>query len=166
MAQNQATFTIQDYDNESTTLSLNIGPLTAANFLAKRAGVDAVKTALSSIILGEIRKTSITEQFAESSNNVSDRHAQRETKCLVTYRDTTQFFDVANAINNVGFGNLYTVEIGTIDLNLLPTTSTDKFDLTSPAIAAFVTAFEAAQNSPTGGNEVEVVEMRHVGRAT
>jgi len=166
MTQNQGTFTIQDFDNETTTLSVNIGPLTAANFTAKRAALDALKSAVSGIILGEIRKTTITEQFAESAAAVTDRNAQREAKALVTYRDITQFFDVANTINNVGFGNLYTVEVGTIALNFLPTTATDKFDLTQPNIATFVTAFEAVQNSPTGGNEVEVVEIRHVGRAT
>lgn len=163
MAQNQATFTIEDYDAERSTMQLNIGPLTAINFTAVRDGIDAVKAALPALIDGEVRKTTISEQFAESTAPVTDQNAQRETKWLVTYRDITPFLDVADAIQNVGYGNLYTVEIPTADLGLLDGNS-DTLDLADPAVAPFVTAFEAIQNSPTGGNETEIVSIRHVGR--
>lgn len=144
-------------------MQLNVGPITLANFTALRDAIDDLKAALPGIIDGEIRKTTITEQFAESSSAVTDQNAQRETKWLVTYRDVTQFLDVGNTINNVGFGNLYNVEIPTADLGLL-TGNDDSLDLSVPAVAAFVTAFEAVQNSPTGGNEIDVVRITHVGR--
>ena len=95
---------------------------------------------------------------------ITEQWAQRESKWLVTYRDVTQFLDVSNTINNVGFGNVYQVEIPTAKLSLLPA-NTDLIDLTVAPWPDFVTAFEAVQNSPTGGNEVEVVSVRHVGRA-
>lgn len=163
MAQNSATFTIEDYNGENSNFRMNVGPLTAANFTAVRAGLDAVKAALVSdaIILGELRKTTISEQFAESADPVASVFAQRESKYLVTYRDVTQFLDGANTINNVGFGNLYSVEIPTANLALLQANE-DTIDLAD--IATFVAAFEAVQNSPTGGNETEVVSIRHVGR--
>lgn len=163
MPQNQASFQIEDYDGEKSVMQLNVGPITLANFTALRDAIDDLKAALPGIIDGEIRKTTITEQFAESSSAVTDQNAQRETKWLVTYRDVTQFLDVGNTINNVGFGNLYNVEIPTADLGLL-TGNDDSLDLSVPAVAAFVTAFEAVQNSPTGGNEIDVVRITHVGR--
>lgn len=164
MAQNGATFTIEDYNAESSNFRMNIGPLTAANFTAVRAGLDSVKATLVSdqVILGELRKTTISEQFSESADPVSSVFAQRESKWLLTYRDTTQYLDVGNTINNVGFGNLYSVEIPTANLALLQANE-DTVDLAD--VAAFVSAFEAAQNSPTGGNEIQVVSMRHVGRS-
>ena len=163
MAQNTATMTVEDYGRENSRTSVNIGPLTAANFTAKRDAIDDLKAALAGIILGEIRKTSITEQFAESSAAVTDVNAQRERKWLVSLRDTTQFYDVANTINNPGFGELFQIEIPTADLSLIDG-NTDELDLTVTAVATFITALEAIANSPTGGNECEVVAIRHVGR--
>jgi hypothetical protein len=163
MAQNKATFTLQDFDAENSTMSINIGPLTAANFTAKRDAIDDLKVAMADIVAGEIRKTSVTEQFAESADPVTDPTAQRENKWLAILRDVTQFLDVGNTINNVGFGNLFTVEIPTALLSLLAG-NVGSLNLATPVIAAFVTALEAVANSPTGGNEVEVVEIKHVGR--
>lgn len=163
MAQNQASFTLEDYDKEKSTMGLNIGPITALNFTAKRDALDDLKAAIGPLVLGEIRRTSITENFAESADLVTDQQAQRETKWKITYRDVTQFLDVANTINNVGFGNVYDTELPTAKLALL-SGNVDTLDLTDTDVAAFVTAFEAVQNSPTGGNEVEVIEIKHVGR--
>jgi len=60
MPANQATATIEDYDREKSGTSVNIGPLTAANFTAKRAAIDAWVDALADLILGEVRKVNIT----------------------------------------------------------------------------------------------------------
>jgi len=163
MPANQATATIEDYDREKSGTSVNIGPLTAANFTAKRAAIDAWVDSLPGIIKGEVRKVNINEVFAESSAVITDQNAQRESKWLVFYRDDTQFLDVGNTINNVGFGNIYHVEIPTADLTLLGNNE-DTLDLSLGAVAAFVTAFEAVQNSPTGGNEVTVIKIQHAGR--
>jgi len=163
MAQNQATFTFEDYNAEKSSMAMNIGPITVLNFAAVRDAIDDLKTAVGGLTLGEQRKTTISEQFSESSAAVTNQNAQRERKWLVSYRDVTQFFDVANTISNVGFGNVYQVEVPTADLSLL-TGNSDILPLTQTQAAAFVTAFEAVQNSPTGGNEIEVIEIRHVGR--
>jgi len=167
MPQNTATFAIEDYDypvnKKRSSSSVNIGPLTAANFTAKRAAVNTLEAAIQGLILGELRKTTISENFAISSNPVSDPNAQRGVKWLVTYRDDTQFLDVGNTINNVGFGNLYDLEIPCADPNLLANND-DTLDLAGTEAAAFVTAFEAIQNSPTGGNTCTVVSIRLVQR--
>lgn len=163
MPQNTATFTFEDYNFESSNSGVNIGPLTAANFTAKRAAINTLETAAQAITLGELRRTSINEVFAISSAAVSSVNAQRERKWLVTMRDNTQFFDVANTINNPGYGNLFKGEWPTADLSLL-TGNSDTLDLTVTAVATFVTALEAVANSPTGGNECIVTKIEHVGR--
>lgn len=163
MPQNTATITFEDYDRETSRMSVNIGPLTAANFTAKRDAIDDLKNALPAITLGEIRRTTINEVFTESTEAITNQQAQRETKWLVTLRDVTQFFDVGNTISNPGFGNLFQIEIPTADLGLLAN-NTDELSLTATGVPAFVAALEAVANSPTGGNEVQVVSIRHVGR--
>lgn len=160
---NKATFRIEDFDAETSTMSINIGPLTAANFTAKRDAINDLKLATQDMIAGELRATTISENFAESAAAIADENAQRESKWLAVLRDVTQFFDVGNTINNPGFGRLFNVEIPTALLSLLGGNS-GVLDLAVPVVAAFVTALEAVANSPTGGNEVEVVEIRHVGR--
>ncbi len=164
MPQNSATFSFEDFDTESSNHALNIGPLTAVNFTAVRDAINDYEGALQGITIGELRKTTINEQFQISNAAVSSANAQRETKWLVAYRDITQFLDVGNTINNVGFGNVYTVEVPTADLSLLTTPGNPELDLSAPAVAAYVTAFEAIQNSPTGGNETQVIRITHVGR--
>jgi len=165
MPQNKASYHYIDHDGESSIFSVNIGPLTAANFTAKRAAIDDLKTALAGIVRGGLTKTSILEQFGEGGTQpVTDPLAQREVKWLVVYRDVTQFLDVGNTIANAGFGNLSRVDLPTADLTLLPDGS-GELDLTDTAVAAFVTAFEAVMNSPTGGNEVSVERIEAVGRA-
>lgn len=163
MAQNKATFTFQDFDAETSTMSINVGPITALNFTAVRDAIDDLKNTIPDLIAGELRKTSITEQFTESAAPVTEPEAQRESKWMVTLRDITQFFDVGNTIANAGFGRLFSLELPTALLSLLAGNS-PILSLAIPAVAAFVTALEAIAQSPTGGNEVEVVEIRHVGR--
>lgn len=164
MAQNKGGFTIEDYSREKSTISVNIGGLTAANTVAKHAALDTLKGAISDITLGEIRKTTVTESFAESSALVTDTNAQRESKWLVTLVDDTQFLDGGNTINNVGFGSRFTVEVPTADDALL-TGNSDYLTLEDGGvIAAFCAALAAVANSPTGGNEVHVESIKIVGR--
>lgn len=163
MPANTATITFEDYNREKSSTAVSVGPLTAANYTAKHAAIAAYEAALEGITLGEQRRTTISEVFAGSVDPVTDTNAQRETKWLVTARDITEFFDVGNTISNPGFGNLFQVEIPTADLSLLENNS-DELALDGTEAAAFVTAFEAVANSPTGGNEVQVVSIRHVGR--
>lgn len=161
---NTATFTIEDYDNEKSSMTINVGLLTVLNFLSKRDAVNLLQQAMEDMIIGEIRKTSINENFTVSVNPVTDRNAQRERKWLITMRDTQQFFDVLNTLPNPQFGNLFQVELATADLSLLPAFATDRVDLTIPAIANFVTRLEGIAHAPAGGGNPEVVSIRHVGR--
>lgn len=163
MAQNTGTFTIEDFDAETSKVQHNVGPITAGNFTAKRAALDTLKDATAAIILGEVRRTNINETFTESVALVTNANAQRERKWLVIYRDITPFFDVGNTISNPGYGELSSVEVPTADASkLLP--NTDQADLTDADMAAYITAFEAVQNSPTGGNEVQIEKILMVGR--
>lgn len=159
----KATFTISDYDQEISRMSINIGPVTSANFAAKSSAVNDLQEAIEGMIEGEIRQTAIGEQYPISGDPVTSETAQRESKWEVVYRDVTQFFDVANTIANVGFNKLFSSELPTALLSLLDGGS-GVLNLAATAVAAFVTAYEAIVNSPTGGNEIEVVEIRHVGR--
>lgn len=163
MPQNTATLTIEDYNRETSTTSVNIGPLTAANYTAKHAAIDAYKTAVAGITLGEIRKVTVNEVFAESVAAITDVNAQRERKWLVTFRDNTEFFDAGDTISNVGYGQLFKVEIPCADLGLLDN-NLDVLALDDTFAAAYVTAAEALVNSPWGGNECVVVKIDHVGR--
>lgn len=164
MPANTATMSIEDYDAEKSRFSVNVGPLTAANYTAKHAAIDALKDALPGIIMGEVRSVNINEIFTESVAPVTAQQAQRETKWLVTLRDVTEFFDVGNTISNPGYGNLFQIEVPTADLSLLANNS-DELPLTGiTAVEDFVTALEAVANSPTGGPDVQVISIRHVGR--
>lgn len=163
MAQNTGTFTIEDFDHEISKTQFNVGPITAGNFAAKRAALDDLKNAIIPLILGEIRRTNINETFTESTDLITDENAQRERKWLVTYRDVTQFFDGGNTINNPGFGELSSVEVPTAKAALLLPNS-DEIDMTDADVVDFIAAFEAVQNSPTGGNETQVEQIKLVGR--
>lgn len=167
MAQNQAIFTVEDYDGETARTSINIGPITAVNFTAKRAAIDAVKAALVAgaqpFILGELRKTNITESFSESADNVTNVYARRETKWLVTFRDNTQYFDVGNTISNPGFGETFNMEYPTGNPNLT-VAGGELLDETVTEVQNLITAWEAVVNSPTGGNECLFVRAKLVGR--
>ena len=164
MPQNTATFTIQEHNpKEPSSFSVNIGPLTAANFTAKRAAISALEAAAQAVIIGVLSKTSISENFSNYPGTAPST-AQRGLKWLITYKDITQFLDVANTINNVGFGNTYTKEIPTANLGLV--TNVDEYvDITDAPWDDFVAAFEAVENSPTGGNEVQILSIQLVNRS-
>jgi hypothetical protein len=109
-------------------------------------------------------------KFPESAAAVSDVEASREGKWLVTMRDTTQYMDAANLINNPGYNVLFSFEIPTADRTLLPANS-DVADLTAGVWPAFVTSIEANVRSPynrSAGAGVTptqvVVEVQYVGR--
>lgn len=163
---NSASFTIGEYDpKENSTMQLNQGPVTAANYDARRAALDTLKGVMGNISLGEVRFINLNIKTTESVAEVTDENAQRERKWLVTYRDNTEFLDVADTIENVGFGKIFNTEVPCADLSLLSNKS-DELSLTATGVPAWITAFEAAQNSPTGGNEIEVISIKHVGRST
>lgn len=163
---NSASIIIGEYDpKENSSMQLNVGPVTSVNYDARRDAIDDLKAVMGNIILGAVRFTNLTIRTTESVAEVTDKNAQRERKWLVTYRDNTEFLDVGDTIENTGFGKLYNTEVPTAKLSLLDQKS-DELDLAATGVAAWITAFEAAQQSPTGGNEIEVISIKHVGRST
>jgi hypothetical protein len=157
---------VEDYlansTGETSRSSFNIGPLTAANFAAKHAAVDTLHDAILPLIEGEIRQIAFNEVYPKSLAAVGAQTAQREKKWRVTYRDDTEFLDVGNTINNTGYLQTYSMTLPTADLSHAAFDG-QKLDLTDTEVAAFVTAFEAVQNSPTGGNTVTVLSIEYVG---
>jgi len=172
MAKAVASIVIEDYDGEISTVKPNLqdADAGATNYGSLATDLDEIKDAILTVVRGEIRYVSLGVQFPESGVAVSDVEASREGKWLVTMRDTTQYMDVGNLINNPGYGKLFAFEIPTADRTLLPANS-DIADLTAGVWPAFVTDIEANVRSPwnrSAGAGVtptqEVVTVHYVGR--
>jgi hypothetical protein len=168
MANNKATFSFEDYvegkKGEAATMSINIGPITELNLLAKRAAVDALYTATLPLIRGRIRTISYNDIFVKETAAVANTDAQRENKWLIAYRDVTEYLDAGNTIQNTGYNRVFKYELPTAHINHASFDG-EKLNLNDAGeVAAFVTAFEAAAQSPTGGNDIEVVSITYVGR--
>lgn len=163
---NLATFTVEDYKGKKSSMSGNVGPITALNFTARRDAIDDFKATLAPMIRGEVRATNITERFAESASEVTDDAASVGSKWRIIVQDQTQFFDVGNTINNANYLNTFEVELPTADETLLAAHDATLDLADGGVVEAFVTAFEAAFQSPWGGNEIKVLEIRHVNRTS
>lgn len=167
----RAFITIEDYNQETSTVSFSVQDVSAVNFASVTQDIDEVKDALLTVISGEVRQVGFTKTYPESFATVTDTTAQRERKWLVVYRDTTQFLDELNTMANPGYGKLFTMEIATADLsiaNILKPQS-DEMDLTEAVVGApFVSAIEANVRSPYNGNafapSIDVIRVVHVGR--
>lgn len=145
-------FTLLDFSDETSTVSMQGVTLTAANFDAQATLFNAVNSALFNLTLGVEHKHQRSIVTIGSSTPPTDPYAQRELKWLMTYSGNTS-------------GKEFQIEIPTPDLtdNLVP--GTDLADLSSTDWAAFVTAFEAYAKSPDNGTEaVTVQSARLVGR--
>ena len=166
----KAFVTIEDYTGEKTTCRFWVQDVSALNYDSVTQDIDEVKDAILGVIRGEVRQVGFTKTFPESSVAVADKEAQREEKWMVMYRDTTQFLDAANTIANPGYLKLFSLEVGTADLQKLDATAKDMADLTDAEVAQLVTDFEANIRSPYNNSAqaptVEVVKIVHVGRNT
>lgn len=164
----RAYVTIEDYDGETTTVHFWVQDIGAANFASVTQDIDEVKDAIAATIRGVVREAGFTKTFPESFAAVTDPEAQRETKWLVTYRDTTQFLDVGNTIANAGFGKTFQMEIGTAELTGNLVANTDLADLTDTEMDALRDSIEANVRSPynhtASAPTITVLEIRHVGR--
>lgn len=157
------TLTLVDYNGETSRMSINIGVVTVATIASRLSQAADLRAAVLNLTLGNQKSDSMTAFKTNISNNLpANTSAQVERKWLVTYADDTQFFDLAQAIPNEGFGKLFNVEIATADDSLLENNS-EFLDLGGPEAAAFVTAFENMARSPYGGQPV-VLSMELVGR--
>lgn len=158
-------FTILDYDGEQSNTSFYTGDITAVSLPGTLTEFGDLRTAIEGVILGTVSKEALKVFETKLSNTLpSDKAAQRESKWLVVYEDITRYFDPpVNAIPNAGYKRVFTLEIPTADLSLLDANS-DKMVITAGAGQTFVSAFETIARSPYGGT-VNVLEVRHVGRA-
>lgn len=147
-------FTLTDFGQkpESTTFRVPTIDVTAANFDAQWALVQSLRTQVSLLTLGNIKKYTFTAREVEPTPTTPTSLAQRENKWLIRYRD-----EVAN--------KNYRAELGTADLSLL--TVDDFLDILTPASpgADFVAAFQDLVRSDDG-NAVVVQSIQFVGRNT
>lgn len=161
-------FTLLDYDRESSTMHFNTAAITAVSLPGTLTAFGNLRTAIGNISVGTVASEALYVNRSKLSNvPPADPNAQRERKWLVSYEDTTEFFDPGvDSIPNAGFGSVFSVEVPCADFSgtHLLTNSADA-DLTDPDIAAFKTAFEAIARSPYGG-AVNVIRMQAIGKST
>lgn len=167
----RAYVTVEDYTGEKTTTQFWVQDIGAANYGTVTQDIDEVKDAIATMIRGEVRESGFHKSFPESGAAVTDQLAQRETKWLVVYQDTTQFLDAANTIANPGYLKIFTLEVGTANIagDKIPAGAGDEADLTEATIVApFVTQFEANVRSPynhtANAPTIVVKKIVHVGR--
>lgn len=159
-------FGFKDHSGEPSSVSMNIGAVTAVSLPGLLTEVGDLRTTIGGITLGTVASEQLIAFNTRLSNvSAADVNAARERKWLVVYEDITQFFDdPVNAIPNEGFAKVFTMEVPTADFSgthLLP--NTDLANLADADIAAFVEDFETTARSPHGGN-VNVVRIEAVGR--
>lgn len=160
-------FQMLDYSRERARFSLATGEVTAVSLPGLLTEVGDLRTAIEGITLGVVSNESLSVfDTPLSQTPPASPLAQVESAWLVTYEDTTEFFDdPINAIPNEGFGRLYTLTIPTADIGaagrLQP--NSDLADLSETGMAAFIAAFEATARTPNGGM-TNVISVRHVGR--
>lgn len=164
----QAFVSIEDFDGEPTTVTFWVQDIGAANYASVTQDIDEVKDAIIAAVRGEVRKSGFTKTFLESFDAVTDPEAQRETKWLVTFRDTTQFLDAGNTVANAGFGKIFTLEIGTAKLTGNLVDNTDLADLSVTEMDALRDAIQANVRSPYNHTatapSILVLSIEHVGR--
>lgn len=164
MAGENWSYTLTDYNGETSTTNIRVGAVTAVSLPGLLTDISAMVTAIDALVLG-VRKSDSLRAFKTPGSNAlaSDPNAQVERKWLVTYDDITQFFDPpVNSIPNAGFGNVFQIEIGTADASLLDDNS-EYLDLSAGEGLAFVTAFQNMARTPYGG-EPRVLSIQLVGR--
>lgn len=160
-----ATIKLLDHNSEASSVSVITDNLTAANFAAKLAQFQTLRSTVQAISMGTFSSGQLVA-FTQrgSATPPSNVQAQREKKWLVTYEDNQQYLDApTNTVVNNGFGKVFNIEVPCADLTLLQPNS-DLADLTQAPMVAFIAALEAFALSPYGGT-ISVLQIRYVGRA-
>jgi len=139
---------------ETTSWSLPVTALTAANLVAQTTLINALYAAIAATIIGTVQKTEIVQsRLINSSSPAASTLAQRENKWLLRYHGVT-------------LNQKFQMSIGTADLTIL-TANSEKVDLTGGVGLALKTAFDAVVKSPDDGAESVVLDsMQFVGRNT
>lgn len=144
----------KDYSKESSTLTLQIPVITAANFDARIGEVDAFVNAVEAITYGEMMKFVVGNRKAFSSTASENPLSRRESKIVVHWSDET-------ALKNGWF------EIPCINYSTLTfIAGSDEINMADAGVAAALkTAVENLIQSQFG-NDVTVTSMTAVGRNT
>ena len=152
----RTTITYQDHSREKATVSVEGIDLTAANFDAQAAAVNALANAIQGITLGAEVQLVMGNVGAGTLVPPTNPAAQRENKWLVSYVDSGNPTRTLNS-------EVPCADITDEDLRL---PNSDEADLDHADMAAFVAAFEAYVRAPFTGNAVEVQKIIYVGRRT
>jgi len=150
-----------DATEETSAMEIFNGAITALSIGGFLTNFGALQTATDAITLGTRRQQSWIGDLTTVSNEwPTDKAAQRESKLLVTYRDTVTEEEFILTIPTVDFDKLNFVPGGG-DAVIFEGAGAHA------DIVAWVTAFEAIARTPrSDANAVEVVGMRYVGRNT
>lgn len=147
-------FTISglDYSGEGTSMGGYLTTLSAANFDAQVALIQAIQTAIQAVSLIDFEGLQINHvDSPRETDRPSSPYAQREAKWLVTMSDDTT-------------ADLIQFEIGGPDLTLLGSDGST-MDVSAGAGLALVGALESGFKSKAG-NTCTFVSAVHVGRNT
>lgn len=141
-----------DRSNESTTTSLHVPDMSAANFDAHQASAASIEAAVAAITQADAHKIGYTQMVNEQAKNGA---GFREVKWLVRYRDNTNFKE-------------FTFEIGTSDPaapTIVETSGKEILDPASTEYANLASEINSFCLSPYG-NGISVYEVELVGRRT
>lgn len=145
-------FSVQDYSEETSSWSFNIGAITAISLPGFLTDFGNLKTSLGNIILGTLKKEKwVGDETSLSNVPPTDSNAQVELKFLLSYEGDTS-------------KKVFHSEIPTPDTSKL-IAGTDQVDLADADVADFVTDFETIARTPDSDLEtVTVLGMTLVGR--
>lgn len=162
--------TVEDYDGETSNVVVNLQDVApGAGYDSLMADADEIEQGIDALTIGVIRGYKISTQHQGSTAAVTNIQAARESKWVVTYRDTTELLNATPGLGNPGYNKLFSFEIPCADRTLLAGGS-DELDLTAPAIAAAIALLEPNIRSPYNRGAAgltptnDIVSIRFVGR--
>jgi hypothetical protein len=145
-------FTIADYSDERSTVSVPIGAITVLGLPGLLTQIGAMRAAVEGLSSGIVQRESWGETSKLTNVLPASQSAQRESKILVVYEDTVTF-------------DLYRAEIPCRDDSAITLiTNTDEIDMSAGAALAFKTAFDAMAQQ--NGHSCRVLSMSVIGRRT
>lgn len=143
---------IRDNSRELSRSDFHIDPIDVTNIGDILTAVGIFRGAVDAITLGVMAKEALVmDETNLSALAPTNPLAQRGIKWAVQYADVTEYFDIANAIPNAGYQQIFTNTIGTADLSLLAN-GEEELSLASGPGAAFKVAFDNLIKSPYGGS--------------
>lgn len=155
----QLSLSYRDYSREDAVTNGNIPLVTAGNFAATATKINTLVLAAANILLGVLHKRTLSIIFAGDGSTPSMEVAQRESKWVVHYNDTSA--TLAAGVNNPYYGRNFPVSIGVAAYTGHMSPNSDLADLANADISDFKDAFEGLARSPSGG---AVVVTRITGR--